>query len=381
MEQILMKAEIRPVQVLGCPLISVIIPVYNVEKYLRECVDSVINQTYSFIEIILIDDGSTDLSGQICDDYMISDTRIKVTHQENHGLGHARNTGMRLAKGKYIIFLDSDDYWRLDTLEGLVQKAEDHNLQVAVFSAQPFFDGIENYKGPTYSHSVQNDVVKNGTESFICAIGNGEYYAQACLRMYRLDYLRDNGFQFDEGIIHEDESFSFLAYIHADRVESTGERYYYRRYRPGSIMMSCSHIQSAHGYRTAAETLLRYMRERDLNQVQKELYKRQIIQNIFAVYYQYWKAKEETGNRLGVSPYDIRSGLKSVGDIAVESQKTIWLARRTIKGLSLRHKLALFDFPVGYRIWRLWMMMQGGSIISVIRKRKVSEYCRRQRIS
>ena len=85
MEQILTKAEIQSNQVQDNPLISVIIPVYNVEDYLRECVDSVINQTYHFIEIILIDDGSTDFSGQICDVYMTSDTRIKVTHQENHG--------------------------------------------------------------------------------------------------------------------------------------------------------------------------------------------------------------------------------------------------------------------------------------------------------
>ena len=369
MEQILTKTEIQTDQVQGCPLISVIIPVYNVEKYLRECVDSVINQTYSFIEIILIDDGSTDLSGQICDVYMTRDSRIKVNHQENHGLGHARNVGMRLATGKYIIFLDSDDYWRVDTLEGLVKKAEDHNLQVAVFSAQPFLDGIEHYKGPSYSHSVQNDVVKNGTESFLCASSNGEYYAQACLRMYRLDYLRDNGFQFDEGIIHEDESFSFLAYIHADRVESTGERYYYRRYRPGSIMMSCSHIQSAHGHRTAAETLLRYMCERDLNQAQRELYKRKILGYIFAVYHQYWKAKEETGNRTDDSSYDICSGLKSVDDIAVEMQRTIRLARGTIKGLSLRHRLALLDFPVGYWIWRGRVMMrQGGLFVGRLRR-------------
>lgn len=203
----------------------------------------------------------------------------------------------------------------------------------------------------------------------LCVSSNGEYYAQACLRMYRLDYLRDNGFQFDEGIIHEDESFSFLAYIHADRVESTGERYYYRRYRPGSIMMSCSHIQSAHGYRTAAETLLRYMCERDLNQAQRELYKRKILGYIFAVYHQYWKAKEEIGNRTDDLSYDMRSGLKSVDDIAVEMQRTIRLARGTIKGLSLRHRLALLDFPVGYWIWRGRVMMrQGGLFVGRLRR-------------
>ena len=211
------------------PLVSVVIPVYNVEKYLRECVDSVINQTYRQIEIILIDDGSTDSGGDICEKYALIDSRIKLIHQENQGLGHARNVGMGEATGKYVIFLDSDDYWKLTALEELAEEAEKKDLQVIVFAAQPFCDGIDQHKGPSYSHTVQNNQVKNGAESLSFSKSHGEYYAQACLRFYRLDYLRDNGFRFDEGIIHEDESFSFLAYVHADRVECLGERYYYRR--------------------------------------------------------------------------------------------------------------------------------------------------------
>ena len=88
----------------NCPLISVVISVYNVEKYLRECVDSVINQTYSFIEIILIDDGSTDSSGRICDECKVNDSRIRVIHQAKYGLEHVRNIRMKLASGKYIIW-------------------------------------------------------------------------------------------------------------------------------------------------------------------------------------------------------------------------------------------------------------------------------------
>ena len=205
------------------PLVSVVIPVYNVEKYLRECVDSVINQTYRQIEIILIDDGSTDSCGDICDKYALIDSRIKLIHQENQGLGHARNVGMVEATGKYIIFLDSDDYWELTALEELIEEAEKKDLQVIAFAAQPFCDGIDQHKGPSYNHTVQNNLVKNGAESLSFTKSHGEYYAQACLRFYRLDYLKDNGFRFDEGIIHEDESFSFLAYVHADRVECLGE--------------------------------------------------------------------------------------------------------------------------------------------------------------
>lgn len=91
-------------------MISVIVPVYNVEKYLQRCIDSIINQTYKDIEIILVDDGSTDKSGEICDDYAKSDARIKVIHKSNRGVSSARNEGLYTAKGKYIMFCDSDDY-------------------------------------------------------------------------------------------------------------------------------------------------------------------------------------------------------------------------------------------------------------------------------
>lgn len=90
-------------------MVSIIVPVYNVEEYLRECVDSVLNQTYSDVEVILVDDGSTDQSGNICDEYAKMDSRIKVIHKKNRGVSSARNTGIETASGERIIFVDSDD--------------------------------------------------------------------------------------------------------------------------------------------------------------------------------------------------------------------------------------------------------------------------------
>ena len=95
---------------INLPLISVIIPVYRVEKYLRQCVNSVISQTYTNLEIILVDDGSPDGSGKICDEYIIRDKRVRVIHQANQGLSAARNAGLEIAKGDFIGFVDSDDY-------------------------------------------------------------------------------------------------------------------------------------------------------------------------------------------------------------------------------------------------------------------------------
>lgn len=102
------------------PLISVIVPIYNVESYLNRCVESIVNQTYQNLEIILVDDGSPDNCPQICDDWARKDSRIKVIHKENGGLSDARNAGMNIATGEYISFIDSDDYVALDFCETML---------------------------------------------------------------------------------------------------------------------------------------------------------------------------------------------------------------------------------------------------------------------
>lgn len=105
-------------------LVSVIVPVYNVEQYLEKCIDSIINQTYKNLEIILIDDGSTDSSGKICDSYAARDKRIKVIHQENGGLAVVRNIGVSAASGEYIMFVDSDDYIDTEIVQFLYEQSK-----------------------------------------------------------------------------------------------------------------------------------------------------------------------------------------------------------------------------------------------------------------
>lgn len=105
--------------------VTVVIPIYNVERFLKEAIDSAINQTYKNIEIILVDDGSTDNSGNICDEYVKLDNRIKVIHKENGGLSTARNAALEVYTGKYIMFLDSDDFLELDAVEKMYNKIEE----------------------------------------------------------------------------------------------------------------------------------------------------------------------------------------------------------------------------------------------------------------
>ena len=108
-------------------LITIVVPVYNVEKYISDCLDSLISQTYKNIEIILVDDGSTDMSGAICDRYTTLDARIKVIHKQNEGLGFARNTGLEVAQGKFVTFIDSDDMADADLVEKLVNGLYEEN--------------------------------------------------------------------------------------------------------------------------------------------------------------------------------------------------------------------------------------------------------------
>ncbi|WP_322018790.1 glycosyltransferase [Clostridium butyricum] len=113
-------------------LISIIVPIYNMQKYLRKCLDTLIKQTYDKLEIILVDDGSTDSSGVICDEYLLKDNRIKVIHKENAGVSDARNVGIAIAKGEYIGFVDPDDYIELNMYEKLLYLIKNNDCDIAI---------------------------------------------------------------------------------------------------------------------------------------------------------------------------------------------------------------------------------------------------------
>lgn len=278
--------------------VTVIIPVYNVDLYIEQCLDSVLNQTITNINVILINDGSTDDSSIICEEYALKDSRITLVSKLNQGQGISRNCGMDLAHSKYLIFLDSDDYWDIDTLKILIEEAEKNNLQVVQFSGRAFWDGIQPInKFDPYNHVVQNRIVKNGFDSYNYATEFEEYYTQPCMRLYDLDYIECNRLRFDEGIIHEDEKFSFLAYVLADRIECIENRLYYRRYRIGSTMSSKTTIESVYGYAIAMYGVLQeYLSRRSSINTESEerAFINQIkvyINNIRNQYHDQWKNK------------------------------------------------------------------------------------------
>ena len=143
------------------PLISVIVPCYNVEEYLPRCVESVLNQTYRNLEILLVDDGSPDRCGEICDEYAAVDSRVKVIHKENGGLSDARNVALNVMKGEYVTFVDSDDYVAADYVEYLYKLMEEYGVKLSVSRHQEFKDGasvsVEIRTCPVASESVGQD--------------------------------------------------------------------------------------------------------------------------------------------------------------------------------------------------------------------------------
>ena len=226
---------------MGVDLITIIVPVYNVEKYIRECIDSLLNQTYKNLEIILVDDGSKDKSGEICENYANADSRVKVIHKENEGLGFARNTGLTVAQGKFVTFIDSDDVADADLVERLLK-------------------GITDSKCDTCLGGFKR-ISENGTTSFveqydIALFTGAEVYNELFARMlgsapdkhdairmsvwnvmYSMDIIRKYKIKFpsERKFISEDIIWDSEYYKYAKQVKVIDSTAYNYRITPGSL--------------------------------------------------------------------------------------------------------------------------------------------------
>lgn len=197
------------------PKISVIIPVYNVEEYLRQALDSIINQTLKDIEIICINDGSKDNSLAILEEYASSDNRIKILNQENQGQGAARNNGIKIATGEYLSFVDPDDWIELDTYEKLYNKAIEFNLDLIEFS---YFRNKE-INNTIRKEKIKLSIPKN---KVIKGIDFPKYIFQpprySCNKFFKTKLIKDNNIFFGQGRWHEDHNFVIEARTLAERV-------------------------------------------------------------------------------------------------------------------------------------------------------------------
>ena len=213
------------------PLISIIIPIYRVEQYLRRCLDSIVNQTYANLDIILVDDGSPDNSPQICDDYAAKDNRITVIHKKNGGLSDARNAGLNICKGKFISFVDSDDWIDTNYVKALFDLLTETNADIAIAN---FFKTDGTKKIPTFP--IQHRTLKP-TEAIICCTrGNTPAFAISCSKLYKKE-LFDN-LRFPIGKYHEDEFTTYLLFYKSKSIAYTSQALYFYYSRETSITAS-----------------------------------------------------------------------------------------------------------------------------------------------
>lgn len=216
-------------------LFSMIVPVYNVEAYLEKCVDSLTGQEKfsETLEILLIDDGSTDKSGELCEELAKKDSRIKVFHKENGGLSSARNFGLQQAIGTYVLFVDSDDYIELNTCKILAESIErNHHPDILVF------DGVEDYGEKKFSIRripVETEKRQDGKEYLLEAYQNSNLNVEACVHVYRRAFLEEYDLHFREGILHEDVEFTPRTLLLAKSVVTLSDAFYHYMVRENSI--------------------------------------------------------------------------------------------------------------------------------------------------
>lgn len=213
-------------------LISIVIPVYNVESYIEKCVNSIINQTYKNIEILLIDDGSTDLSGQICELYAKKDTRIRVFHKKNGGLSSARNFGIEKAKGKYISFIDSDDFVTIDYVEILYKLLVDTNSDISVaINVNLYPNG---YIKHIYNNSGKKIIYGSGLSMLEHMLYQKLFDTSSSFKLYKTKLFDD--IRFPIGKLYEDIACIYKLFLKAKRVSYINKEIYFYLQRPSSII-------------------------------------------------------------------------------------------------------------------------------------------------
>ena len=254
-------------------MISIIIPVYKVEKYIDRCVESVVAQTYKNLEIILVDDGSPDRCPEICDDWQKRDTRIKVIHKVNGGLSSARNVAIKNAQGEYILFVDSDDSIVPEACEKLIACAE--GMDFVRGEATIYEPGKVTHRVHT---NLEENVEYSGPRLAELEIKKGEWFAAACYNFYRRSFLIENDLFFVEGILHEDIEFMPRLYLRAGRIRYIHFEFYQYMIREDSIT-------SIKGEKNWKDLLAIYTRWKRLNDTITDKRLRKVYNAALSKYY------------------------------------------------------------------------------------------------
>lgn len=221
---------------MGKATISAVVPVYNVEEYLKDCLDSIIGQIVPFDEVILVNDGSADNSRSICEAYCEKYSYLKLADQENRGPSAARNMGIRLVTGDYIVFIDSDDMVREDMTLRLVEILNDSRYDAVFYNADVCYEDRTGEPLNYFTRGRQFYGRDMTGRAYLWEAFLEDYVVSPCMAVYRVRFIRDNHIYFPKGIYFEDHAFCLQTYLMAEKVRCIDHALYIRRCRSGSIM-------------------------------------------------------------------------------------------------------------------------------------------------
>lgn len=217
---------------------SIVVPVYNVETYLKQCVDSILVQTFTDFEVILVDDGSKDESPRICDEYAEEDGRVQVIHKPNGGLSDARNVGTARANGKYIVYIDSDDYYSEPTfLEKLYDRAIKTEADVICYKFQKYYEKNKEFsKCPFSCPEIEN--YKTLAERVNYMVKRDAFYCSAWSKCFKREIVENNNINFEKGLLGEDQEWYYHILCYIKSIEFIDEVFVVYRQRDNSITSS-----------------------------------------------------------------------------------------------------------------------------------------------
>lgn len=346
--------------------VSVIIPVFNTEKYIEECLESILNQSLKDIEIICVNDGSVDRSLEILRKYEKQYDQIKVIDQLNAGQSAARNRALQIAEGDYVYFMDSDDIITSHMMEELLTICEDKKLDLLYFSGTSFYENEElSEKHSSFSNAYYRKgdytEVMDGPRMLAVLRNNRDYFVSPCLQIINRKFLLESGIKFIEGIIHEDNCFSFQILLKASRVFCVNDIYFYRRVRTASVMTQDENIRNLRGYFCCLVEQMNFVGQFDFDDV--EINKKidltlWLLNHQVQRIYQKISPKEQQEFIRQCTPYErvlFNALIMDTIQVKVESQKKIKKLNGKIKIIKKSH-----SYKIGRRLTAPYRLIKGG---------------------
>lgn len=310
------------------PLISVIVPIYNVEKYLNECIDSIIRQTYTNLEIILVNDGSTDSCAKICDSYKKKDSRIKVIHKENGGVSSARNIGLRKSNGIYISFVDSDDWIEPNYYEKMLKVALENDLDVVQCS---YFRITCNNKEYI---NLSNNEIKSNKKEYLYQILNVQSGVGFChMKLYKKDIIKD--VLFDENLkVCEDALFNIKISYNINKFSIISDALYNYRINENSVVKKYD-IKYQEKYLSGIESIEKFLGVKQKEQI-KQAFNNFVVYHVMLITVNYCFHPDNNNQKSSLKKIYDNKILKNA--IEKSNYENISITRK-ITLFALKHKL------------------------------------------